>query len=276
MVQMKLLELNFMANCFVLYNNLITGTDDYRQRVKDITEFFSRNTMFDQFVTKDLTNKLIKLAQQGYHWAVVNALGHGVDDPAVYSDAVAKCCQNNWPLMCHIIARDKLYPGLDPQFFVIDLIKWTQVGQPAFESTVTTFQACTVTQSQNHVHDDYTPMWIHAGNETQTYVACEFGSVVIRDFLAAGYTVGNFDTELRSRKWNLYPNHNQTDLENLFFNHEVTYSTPPGIVRRIVAERDSLTSTIYVLNSEPVHPVPPLLTNHVVGVSAVGSKLCCC
>ena len=178
--------------------------------------------------------------------------------------------------MCHIIARDKLYPGLDPQFFVIDLIKWTQVGQPAFESTVTTFQACTVTQSQNHVHDDYTPMWIHAGNETQTYVACEFGSVVIRDFLAAGYTVGNFDTELRSRKWNLYPNHNQTDLENLFFNHEVTYSTPPGIVRRIVAERDSLTSTIYVLNSEPVHPVPPLLTNHVVGVSAVGSKLCCC
>jgi hypothetical protein len=257
-----------MANCVVLYNNLTVGNEKYRERISDITNFFAQTPSFDHYTTSTLTDTLSILANQGYEWAIVNAVGHGVDDADIYNDAVVECQRNNWPMMAHIISQQGIYPGLDPQFIVLNLSIWKQLGKPAFELGRLSFDTTTVEQSTEHVHGDYTPMWVRAGGGNRTYTVYKFGSEVIRSFVEMGYTVGNFNADLRKRKWHLYPEHNQLQLEKLFFENVVTYDEVPDIVKRIMREHNTLSSTVYVLNSEPVNPFTSFKVDHVIGVAS--------
>ena len=266
-----------MNNCIVIYDNLTAGNDSYKQRVKEITDFYVYAPAgFDLHRTTTLTVKLKELAGRGYRWAFVNIVGHCVDMPAIYADILAQAVANNCPMMGHIVFRPGTYPTVDAQFFLIDLVAWQQVGEPVFEDEYRpfVFESVTVDRSQEDFHDDYTPFWIKPGSGKTTYLgpAMVFNSQVVRAFLEAGYTINNLDQSIRDRKWNLYANYNLEYVEPFFQSGTVAYPAGrvPQIIERIINERDSLSNTVYVLNSEEIYNHSPSFgsIDHYVGVAS--------
>jgi hypothetical protein len=266
-----------MNNCIVIYDNLTAGDDNYKQRVKEITDFYVYTTAgFDLHRTTTLTVKLKELAGRGYRWAFVNIVGHCVDTPDIYADILAQAVAGNCPMMGHIVFRPGTYPTVDAQFFLIDLVAWQQVGDPAFEDEYKffNFESVTVERSQENFHDDYTPFWIKPGSGKTRYSgpASQFNSQVVRAFLEAGYSINNLDQNIRDRKWNLYANHNLEYIEPFFQTGEITYPVDrvPQIVNRILSERDSLGNTVYILNSEELYSHSPKFNtlDHYIGVAS--------
>ena len=266
-----------MNNAIVLYDNLDVDDVGYKQRVVDITEFFVHSPPgYDLFRTGNLTETALGLAQRGYIWMFVNILGHCVDRLDIYNEVIAECTANNYPMMGHIVHYPESYPTVDAQFFLINLAKWQEVGSPAFESINNSVRYNTreVLRSEENFHDDYTPFWIQAGSGTRTYNIYQqlFNQGVVRCFLEAGFTIGNFNQSIRDRKWNLYAKPNQDQLQPFFESSEVVYPKDrvPQIIERIVNERRSLSDTVYVLNSEEIYQHTPKLSapiDHYIGVA---------
>mgnify|MGYP003339641805 CR=1 FL=1 len=203
-----------MNNALVIYDNLNVADVDYKQRVVDITEFFVYSpTGFDLFRTGNLTDTAQGLAQRGYKWMFVNILGHCVDRADIYNEAIAEAEANNYPMMGHLVHYPGAYPTVDSQFFLINLRQWQEVGSPEFEAINDSVRYNTkeVLRSEENFHDDYTPYWIKSGDGQRTYNIYQqlFNQRVVRAFLEAGYTLGNFNQSIRDRKWNLYAKPNQ-------------------------------------------------------------------
>lgn len=266
-----------MNNAIVIYNNLIIDDSEYQQRVIDITEFYTQPPKgFNIFRTKDLNKTIKNLADKKYSWAVINIMGHCVDIPAVYLKAIEKCEQNNYPLMAHIVYMPNSYPTIDSQFIILNLQVWTDVGSPdlALSNQHYSFNSVSVERSVENFHDDYTPYWIKPGTESiqHTGKVHGFGFELVKALLEAGYTISNFNHELRNSKWNLYANFNYKQLMPFFKDGTVAYEPGkvPMIVDRILNERASLNNTVYVLNSEDIYPyaLNKQSISHYIGVAA--------
>lgn len=265
-----------MNNCIVLYDDMVSQDPVFRQRIIDITDFYIGTPQgFDIFRTSTLTETLQGLADRGYRWAIVNALGHAVDQQAVLHEVIEQCTNGNHVLMAHLIAGQAGYPKIDSQFFALDLIEWTQLGSPAFELVPgpAVFRSMQFTRSEENFHDDYTPYWLDSIDAIATYKQHErpFGSRVVQALLEAGHKLVNFDNTIRSRKWHLYPNYNEESLLQFFNSGTVEdINVQPQIIKRIIQERDTLSQTIYVLNSEDVSKYTPALPapiEHYIGVA---------
>lgn len=266
-----------MNNAIVLYDNLNVDNIDYKQRVVDITEFFVYSPRgYDLFRTGNLTETAVGLAQRGYQWMFVNILGHCVDRADLYDEVIQECKTNNYPMMGHIVYHPGSYPTIDSQFFVVNLTKWQEVGKPPFEqlNESTRYNTLEVLRSEENFHDDYTPYWIKPGDTNKTYNIYQqlFNQRVVRVFLEAGYTIGNFNQSIRDRKWNLYALYNQEQLVPFFERGEVVYPKDrvPQIIERILNEKSSLSNTVYILNSEEVYRHTPLSSpiDHYIGVAS--------
>ena len=266
-----------MNNALVIYDNLTVDNPNYKQRVVDITEFFVYSPNgFDLFRTGNLTETALGLAQRGYKWMFVNILGHCVDRADIYLEAIAEAETNNYPMMGHLVYYPGAYPTVDSQFFLINLKQWSEVGFPEFEAVnnFVRYNTREVLRSEENFHDDYTPYWIRSGDRQRTYNIYQqlFNQRVVRAFLEAGYTLGNFNQSIRDRKWNLYAQPNQEQLQPFFERGEVVYPKDrvPQIIERILNERHSLSDTVYVLNSEEIYQHTPRMKmpiDHYIGVA---------
>ena len=266
-----------MNNAIVIYNNLIIDDPEYQQRVIDITEFYTYPPKgFDVFRTNNLNKTVNDLADRKYQWVIINIMGHCVDFPDVYLKAIKQCEQNNYPLMAHIVHMPNSYPTIDTQFIILNLQVWADVGSPEFalSNQRYSFNSVSVERSVENFHDDYTPHWIKPGKELiqHTGHVHGFGVNLVKAILEAGYTISNFDQDLRNMKWNLYANFNHEQLSPFFKDGTVTYDPGrvPMIIDRILNERASLNDTVYVLNSEDIYLHAPITKpiTHYVGVAA--------
>jgi len=263
-----------MRNSVVIYNNLSKDfSENYCQRILDITEFYIKpSRSFNVVSTNSLDQCLNQLAEQNCQWVVVNAVGHAVHQPQLYQSIINDCASRDVGLMAHIIARPGAYPELDPQFIVISIPIWRQLGRPVFENRMmsTSFTSCEVERSSENYHDDYTPHWIRGSSRTADYVATgAFGQQAIQQYLEHGYTIENFNEGVRSAKWHLYPNANHAVLEPLLFQGK-TFDFMPTTLKQIINERETLPTTVYILNSEPVmhNSTVAGTCQHIVAVAA--------
>jgi len=244
-----------MRNYIIHYDNLTVNDPDFKQRVQDITEFYVYPPDgFKLLRTHRLTQTLRELSNSicnDVEWVFVNSLGHGVDVPDFYYRAIAQCDEQKSPLMAHILHNSERYPYMAEQCFLINLQVYKQVGCPSFELDTLTVDYDLI-RSEENIHDNYTPLWV-GPKTTQTKVNLQgFGNRVIRAFAKAGHRIINFDNDLRQFKWNLYPNENYDKVQSFFNTGTYGSNLIPDIFKRIQVEKESLDTTTYILNSEPV------------------------
>jgi len=210
----------FQDIAIVLYDNIKPHCADIAQNLIDLTDFKLRGQyQFNLSQTKDLTQELKNLANNGFAWAGVVAAGNLPESQTLITDTIDHAKSENSPLACHILDRGGYY-HLHPQWFVLDLNAWTAVGQPAFEEqpgsiTLTTRKTH---RDTNNVHDDYTPWWVAPESEELVEYTSDYhytGINVIAEFIRAAHSITNIPNEIRQRKNYCYPDHAHDEIVKL-------------------------------------------------------------
>jgi hypothetical protein len=255
-------------NVVLLYDNLTSSDLEYRQRLKDYTEFhfipISSKPDWTVCHTANLHDSLVKHVNLGFKWAFINALGHVVPNSSyMLTRCISHCEYHKTPMLSHIIARENQFPSVDPQFICLDLNKWRKAGYPKFELAKEWFppkERPLVIRSEENYHDDYTPHWIKPDENKETFVyhqySDHFGIDVVTAFLERGFTLLNFDDAMRKQKFYLYPNSN-FDLINYFI---LTGKLLPVTLENryprltlentVYKEYKNLSNTVYPFNTE--------------------------
>ena len=255
-----------MNNYIVHYYNIDYSDFEYAERIQGITENYV--WAFDKWQLRKTTNITKTLhGLKDAEWIVFNALGHGIDQLDFYTKAIEECQRQNSPMMAHILNyNDSLYPELYQQCLMVNRKTWLEIGAPAFEATPDNITVRQLNISTDNAHDDYTPMWVAPGSGTAINLSSTpFGTEAIARFTDAGYKVINFTPELRNCKWFLYPKDNKKLLKDFFATGTYNTDPLPDIIQRVVDEKQSLTDTVYLLNSEYVNDYKKH-TRHDIGV----------
>jgi hypothetical protein len=138
---------------------------------------------------------------------------------------------------------------------------YQEIGCPAFEETAGPIEITTLytTRSGDNVHDDYTPWWLHAGQESQAYTSNQgyFGIQVIAQLINAGYSISNIPMEIRQRKNYCYPEYNSDEIKKIINDIEYLPKNDGGPVWWFSHEMRNMVQGLsrgyYVLNTEPLY-----------------------
>ena len=255
----------------VVYDNLPDHCNSLKQNLIDLTHWkvsFGGGYNFHIEQTQNVTATLTQLANN-HKWAVVVAAGHWLGYQKHMIKNIEYAVSQHSPLSCHILDDGEFF-HFHPQWFVLDLEVYRQLGFPALEpiDQPLTFEVKQIERCEENAHDDYTPWWIKSSDNKQQYSVSQqrFGMNLLRALMDCDFYVVNIPTEIRQNKCHSYPEYNQVELEKIAAN--MNYCPVMGVHKyddvleyftKLFQIRYDLRK-VYVLNTEPVIP----LSNTVV------------
>ena len=251
---------DFPEIAVVMYNNLPEYCKEISENLCDLTRFkFNGQYQFSVYETDNITDTLKTLVGQ-HKWAVVVSAGNTLQTQMLIVDIIEHARLEKSPLSCHILDRGGYY-HLHPQCFAVNLDVYQEIGCPAFEETPGPVELATLhtTRSEDNVHDDYTPWWLHAGAESHAYTSDQgyFGIQVIAGMIGAGHTITNIPMGIRQRKNYCYPEYNLDEIKQIIADIEYLPVNDGGPVWWFAHEMRNMVQGLsrgyYVLNTEPLY-----------------------
>ena len=251
---------DFPEIAVVMYNNLPEYCKEISENLCDLTRFkFNGQYQFSVYETDNITDTLKTLVGQ-HKWAVVVSAGNTLQTQMLIVDIIEHARLEKSPLSCHILDRGGYY-HLHPQCFAVNLDVYQEIGCPAFEETLGPVELATLhtTRSEDNVHDDYTPWWLHAGAESHAYTSDQgyFGIQVIAGMIGAGHNITNIPMGIRQRKNYCYPEYNLDEIKKIINNTEYLPVNDGGPVWWFAHEMHNMVQGLsrgyYVLNTEPLY-----------------------
>lgn len=212
---------DFSKLAVIVYDDLQGPAVDLRDNLRDFTEFkLQGRHQFNIIHTQHITQTLQQCVDQGFAWAAVVAVGTWLRNSQVdILKTLDHAAAESVPLCCQILDRGG-YFHFHPQWFVLDLAVWDQVGQPALEESAGS--VCLTTRhtlrSPDDVHDDYTPWWLRPGDDRRVDYTSDqgyFGIRLISALIQSGYSIINVPQEIRQAKNYCYPNHQHEILKQM-------------------------------------------------------------
>ncbi len=111
------------------------------------------------------------------------------------------------------------YPHWHHQCLIMNLYSWKEMGWPDLDHEWSNDACANYTASNEHIHDNYTPLWIDGLPGQIPEAEVEFvdqpGNVLIVKSLNNRYRVWNLPDELRCNKVSVYPEEGSQYLEDL-------------------------------------------------------------
>ena len=195
----------------------------------------------------------------GFKAVVLWAEGSWPIDPDIDKEilqSIEEWNKSNWGCAGHILDRPgKQLPEFHHQCVIINLETITDIRKiDVFE-----YKA-----SAEHLHDDYTPMWIKPLNDPNVKIlsrkgmpAKNFFDRVLRTSLELGLTVFNLDHNIRGNKVCVYPEDDIKWTENELFKKYTfsdLYALPENYMdkRRLLEFKIQQDSVVYITNTEMV------------------------
>lgn len=238
--------------------------------MKNLSDFVLSNILDKGFNVIQGLNEdaMLKEAAKEYTHAVVLSTGTEFINGDKFFHEVEKVVSSsyNFFLLGHIPDRDDGYYELHDQCYIINLIKYRELGSPtiggfAYYSEHTQVEPI---RSVDNVHDDYTPIWIKPGLKFKKYKHKWHGWNIISIALAAGELVEVFPEHFRNNKVYYYPNHepafipkstylygkNQVAAQTMFYPHnteEVIETDFKGPIRQLVTQSSGLNWIDYLI-----------------------------
>ena len=147
----------------VHYDDLPSSINDIHDNLVDYTEYkLSMGPLkLSRITTKNISDTLASLTTKNIKWAIVITSGNLIISQEIFTQAIDFAVEHKTPLVGHIVDRGG-YFHIHPQFFVLDLEVYSNIGCPTLEysDTPITIQNNETTRSSDNVHDDYTPLWV--------------------------------------------------------------------------------------------------------------------
>jgi hypothetical protein len=193
----------------------VDNTQSYKSAwAKEVTKNISDYTISNLFnkgkslVQSENEDEMLRYASQNnYKHAVVFSTGTEFVNGDNFFNEVDKLIETDYFLYGHILDRKTEYYELHHQCYLINIEKYTLLGQPII-GDVTLGNPLTTTmpvRSEENIHDDYTPLWIKSGSVTTKYNHRLHGWNIINCALENRHTINAWPESIRQHKMYYYP-----------------------------------------------------------------------
>jgi hypothetical protein len=241
--------------CYGVYNqrNLINNFSMYL-RAKGATLFYLNRSREDiEIICADEIHEILQESlNRGYEYCVIQSSGCTLKSFNFDREIRDFIKQNRFGIAGHILHWPGKWLELHPQFFIVNVTAWKDIGCPEFGEWCEEEQLLPVVErSIENFHDDYTPLWVKYLNREELQSNAGRGWELLKYMFLNGWPVITLSEKLRLNKFYYYPEH-ETDK----FEHSIKTLTPyegqNWNQSKILSDVKSIKDQIWLFNSEPM------------------------
>ena len=198
------------------------NNDDIYLRAKGASLFYlerlNRELLYDNrspitIICRDKIHTILQDAvDQQFDYCVVMSAGLLIKNFQFYKDLEEFIDTNNFGIAGHPLWKtDGSWLELHPQFFIVNLEAYKNVGCPEFgDWSRENHMLPILERSEENFHDDYTPLWVKAtGKHSMQLIACQ-GWKLLSAMFDGEYDVITLTEKIRLSKFYTYPDHETT------------------------------------------------------------------
>jgi len=255
LIEKSITQLNMREKkvCYGVYNqrNEINNFSMYL-RAKGATLFYLNRPRNDvEIICGDEIHEIFQESlSKGYEYCVMQSAGctlRSFDYDREIRDFIK---ENTFGVAGHILNWPGKWLELHPQFFIVNLIAWKQVGSPEFGNWCFEEQLLPVVErSIENFHDDYTPLWVKYSGKEEMQSEAGRGWKLLRAMFLNNFPVITLSEKLRFNKFYYYPEHETDKFENSI-KTVTSYDGQNWNQAKILSDVKSVKDQIWLFNSE--------------------------
>lgn len=239
--------------CYGVYNQR-HEIDNFSMylRFKGATLFYLNRTRENvEIICKDEIYEILKESlDQGYDYCVVQSAGCTLKSFNFDREIRNFIKNNNFGVAGHILQWPGRWLELHPQFFIVNLFAWEEVGCPEFGEWCSEKQLLPVIErSVENFHDDYTPLWVKYLNQEKMQPNAGQGWKLLQSMFLNDWPVITLSEELRLNKFYCYPEFD-TDRFQESINTLTPYKNQNWNQAKLISDVKSVKDQIWLFNSE--------------------------
>jgi len=239
--------------CYGVYNqrNEIDSFSMYL-RAKGATLFYLERTRNDvEIICRDEIHEILEESLLGgYEYCVIQSAGctlRSFDYDREIRDFIK---ENTFGAAGHILNWPGRWLELHPQFFIVNILAWKEVGCPEFGEWCSDSQLLPVIErSIENFHDDYTPLWVKYLGKEEIQSEAGRGWKLLRAMFLNNWPVITLSEKLRFNKFYYYPEHETDKFENSI-KTLTPYENQNWNQSKIISDVKSIKDQIWLFNSE--------------------------
>lgn len=227
---------------------------DMYLRFKGMTLFYLKRINRDvSIICEDTIEEvLLKSFSAGFDYCVVQSAGCTLKSFEYDREIAEFISQNNFGVAGHPLWWPNRWLELHPQFFIINLRAWDQVGRPDFGTWEYAPQMLPVIErSVENFHDDYTPLWVKPTGEKSLQGKAGQGWKLLSAMFENEWPVITLSERIRFNKFYHYP-----ESDTYKFEESIKTLTPyPGQnwnQSKSINDAKCVKDQIWLFNSEPM------------------------
>ena len=242
--------------CYGVYNqrNEIDNFPMYL-RSKGATLFYLKRVAgaFDIICRDEIHEILKESLVRGYEYCVIQSAGCTLRSFNFDREIKTFIEKNNFGVAGHILSRPGEWLELHPQFFIVNILAWKEVGCPEFGDWYPEEQLLPVVErSVENFHDDYTPLWVKYSGKEELQPNSGQGWKLLKSMLLGGWPTITLSEQLRFNKLYYYPEYETEKFENSI-KTLTTYEGQNWNQCKILSDIKGVKDQIWLFNSETMH-----------------------
>jgi len=239
--------------CYGIYNqrHAISSFSMYL-RAKGATLFYLERTGNGvEIICRDEIHEILQESLiRGYDYCVVQSAGCTLRSFNYDKEIRDFIQQNNFGVAGHILCWPGNWLELHPQFFIVNLFAWKEVGCPKFGEWCSKKQLLPIIErSIENFHDDYTPLWVKYLNKEEMQSNAGQGWELLRSMFLNHWPVITLSEKLRFNKFYYYPEHETDKFENSI-KTLTPYKNQNWNQTKILSDVKEVKDQIWLFNSE--------------------------
>jgi hypothetical protein len=168
--------------------------------------FYTDLRMDDIPVNSDIDHLILKAHKCGSKYALLVAIGSYIFNERSIVRGFEREITRDFFILGHVLDRKEGYFSIHPQFLLLNLECWSEIGKPKFGSpNKGPLRLKNVVRSNENFHDDYTPVWIEAGDGSSLFKNVQDGWSLINCGISNSKQIIPFNNHIRTGKAYLYP-----------------------------------------------------------------------
>jgi len=249
----KQLDMREKKICYGVYNQRksISSFSMYL-RAKGATLFYlnrPRNNV--EIICGDEIHEILKESlSKGYEYCVMQSAGCTLRSFNYDKEIRDFIKQNHFGIAGHILNWPGKWLELHPQFFIVNIHAWKDVGCPEFGDWCSRERLLPVIErSVENFHDDYTPIWVKYSGEQKMQPDAGRGWNLLKSMFLKDWPVITLSENLRFNKFYYYPEHKTKKFENSI-ETLTPYEGQNWNQAKIISDVKLIKDQIWLFNSE--------------------------
>lgn len=222
-----------------------------KEIIKNVSDWTIQNITihgYSVLVSTDEDSLLKQAVQTNAKYAVVISTGTEFINGYDWFDYTEELCQESFFIAGHILDRKDFYYELHDQCYIINLNLYNELGRPSVGKVehFSPHEQVEPLRSDDNIHGDYTPLWVHYGSDIKQYAHRAHGWNIISLGFQNNFVFKVFNDRLRKGKIHYYP-----EYESYFDQINFLYARQ-GFCNGMALYLGNSERTIPLISQEPI------------------------